>query len=320
MNTLFWGSSQLSIPFLSTLLNNKFIKLSAVVTLSDKPQGRGMKILPTPVKRLAQEHGIKTIMSDVIASETFYKNIAELEPELSVVVSYGKIIPNKIIKLHKIGMINIHFSLLPKYRGAAPIQWALINGESKTGVTIFWIDEGLDTGDIFVQKETKITIDDNYFTLSERLIKLGTNALEDVVRQILDGKIIRISQKGEASYAPLINKQIAKIDWNKPAISIHNLVRALVQWPKAYSILSVKNKGSIKVKILQTQIDTETVGNLGTNLVPGTVVKISNHYISVLCGESSFIKILKLQPENKNVLDAQQFICGYKVQQYDKFS
>lgn len=316
MNVLFWGSSQLSVPFLEILYKNKSINSLAVITTPDKPQGRGLKVSPTPVKLFAQQYKIDTIVVDDIKNDTFQQKIAQLNPELSIVVSYGKIIPLEVIKLHKIGMLNIHFSLLPKYRGAAPIHWTLLNGDNKTGVTIFWLDEGMDTGDIFLQKEIEVTLEDDYFSLSKKLVSLGGDMLNEVLIQISNGKILKTPQQGEISYAPMIKKEMAIIDWDKPAFYIHNLVRAFVHWPKATTTLNFSTGGSVKVKILQTQVEPE---KYNLNLQSGTVVKVCKDYLLVLCGNNSLIRILKLQPENRNVLTAAQFICGYRVKQNDRF-
>ncbi len=317
MNIIFWGSSELSVPFLE-LLNKKKLKISAVVTSSDKPQGRGLKTLPTPVKLLAQKYNINVLTEKDIDYETIQK----LSPELSIVVSFGKIIPKSIIDLHKIGMLNVHFSLLPKYRGAAPIQWCLLNGEKETGVTIFWLDEGIDTGDIFVQEKIEVNEEDDYYSLSKKLVDVGCNLLENVIERIAKGEIVKIKQQGEPTYAPLIKKTQAQISWEKTADEIHNLVRAFVHWPKTTTklFLSLTQK-IINVKILQTKIVNPQNFSIPIqeNISVGSIVSINKDSIIVKCAKDTFLAVLKIQPENKNVLTTQQFLCGYKVRLFDRF-
>lgn len=317
MNILFWGSSYISVPFLEQLYNNSDIKIISIVTIPDKPQGRGYKILPSPLKLTAERLNINVIDIDNIKDEKFHNLIKKLAPDLGIVVSYGKIIPKQIIEMHKIGIINVHFSLLPKYRGAAPVYWTLLNGEKETGVTFFWLDEGMDTGDIFVQKKIDVSIDDNYCTLTNKLIQLGCSTINEVVRQIKENKIIRIPQSGEPSYAPMINKIQAQINWRQPAEKIHNLVRAFVHWPKAYTTLQCQNGKTFNVKIIHTEWSKNLSSSISS--VEGSIVEIHSDFLIVQCGEYTYIKVLKIQPDNRNVLTIRQFLTGYKVQQYDKF-
>lgn len=315
MEITFWGSSELSIPFLEELLKNENIKVKYVITSPDKPAGRGLKIKPSLVKSFSEENKLKVLTPTCLESDELIEIMKDIP--LSIVVSYGKIIPQKIIELHKIGMLNIHFSLLPKYRGAAPIQWCLINGEQKTGVTIFWLDSGLDTGDIFLQAEEKVTIEDDFYTLSQKLITLGKKLLLDAINRILSNKIIKLPQEGKATYAPLITKEMGIINWALSSYEIHNLVRALVHWPKASTKIEIGEK-LLNVKILQTMPFNGDL-SIKDNLPCGSIVDITKDWILVLCAKNTTIKILKLQPENRNPLTAQQFVCGYRVKKFDRF-
>lgn len=314
MNILFWGSSELSIPFLEDLLNNKSIKIKYVITQPDKPAGRGLKIKSSIVKFFSEKNDLKVLTPFSLEPSEFLDIIEDVS--ISIVVSYGKIIPQKIIDMHKLGMLNIHFSLLPKYRGAAPIQWCLINGEQITGVTIFWLDSNLDTGDIFLQAEEKVTIDDDFYTLSQRLIKIGRKLLSETIDKILSNQIIRIPQKGEVTYAPLITKKDAVINWSLTSFQIHNLVRALVHWPKASSKIKISDK-VLNVKILKTLPLYEKFEK--EKLPYGSIIDITKDEILVLCADNTILKILKLQPENKKPLTAREFVCGYRVKKFDKF-
>ncbi len=318
MNVLFWGSSFLSIPFLNLLTEIKDIKISAVITSPDKPKGRGLKLQPTEVKKFALEKNLSVLCPQKIEEKNFFNQIKSLNPELSIVVSYGKIFTQEIIDLHKIGMLNIHFSLLPKYRGAAPIQWCLINGEKTTGISIFWVEKELDAGKIFMQKEVGISIEDNYYTLLEKLLNISLEMLRDIIFKLSKNEIIKIPQEGEITYAPLIKKEISKINWQLDAGKIHNLVRALVRWPKATASLKLKDK-TISVKIIQTSLINTKKINI-KNFLPGEIVEIEKDGIIVVaCGAETFIKILKIQPENKKVLNAKEFVCGYRVDKNDYF-
>lgn len=315
MDITFWGSSELALPFLEELLNNKNINVKYVITCPDKPSGRGLKIKPSLVKCFSEKNNLKVITPINLDSNELIELIDGIS--LGIVVSYGKIIPKRIIDMHKIGMLNIHFSLLPKYRGAAPIQWSLINGEQVTGVTIFWIDSNLDTGDIFLQKEQKITIDDNFYTLSQKLVEVGKKLLSEAINKILSNEIIRIPQKGDATYAPLITKEHGVINWSLSSFQIHNLVRAIVHWPKASSKIKIGDK-LLNIKILQTfPLDMKFC--VEKNLPCGSIVDITKDGIFVLCAQNSILKILKVQPENRNPLTVQQFLCGYRVKKFDRF-
>ncbi|MCS7231436.1 MAG: methionyl-tRNA formyltransferase [Elusimicrobiota bacterium] len=317
MKILFWGSSDFSIPFLEDLINNSKIKIEYVITHPDRPAGRGLKIKSSVVKEFAEKNNLEVLTPLYLIEEDFLKKIFEREIDLSVVVSYGKIIPEEIINFHKLGMLNVHFSLLPKYRGAAPIQWCLIRGETTTGVTVFWLDKGMDTGDIFLQEEEPITIEDDFRTLSERLVKLGKKLLKEAINKILLGEIIKIPQNGIPSYAPLITKKDAIINWSLSSYQIHNLVRALVLWPKASTKIKIDNK-IIDIKILQTFPLDKEFNHLDT-FTYGTIIDVKKDYILVMCGECTLLKILKVQPENRKPLTIEQFVCGYRVKKFDRF-
>ncbi len=317
MKIFFWGSDELSIPFLETLIKIPQIKLLTVITQPDKPKGRGLNLQPTAVKLFSNKFGLNISTPDNITTSEFLNFLNSYSVDLSIVVSYGKIIPQEIIELHKIGMLNVHFSLLPKYRGAAPIQWSLINGDNTTGVTIFWLDKGMDTGDIFLQKKIEVTKDDNYFSLSKKLVVLGCEMLKECINEIIKGNIVKQPQSGEVSYAPQIKKSQGKIIWSKSAYEIHNLVRALVRWPKAYSIIKFGRK-TCNVKILNTKVVEDNTGQYNS-FSYGEIIKINNDSIVVQCGNNTQLEILQLQPENKRSMWCREFLCGYRVNVGDRF-
>lgn len=319
MKILFWGSAPHSIHFLENLYNNKKIEILYVITQPDKPQGRGLKVHPSVVKEVAYRLNLPILTPQKIDTLDFIEFITKLKPDLSIVVSYGKVIPKQIIDSHNIGMLNIHFSLLPKYRGAAPIQWCLINGDYNTGVTLFWMNENLDEGDIFLQKEIELSIDDDYFSVLEKLTGLGCNLLYEAIEKILNNKIEKIPQDNKkATYAPVINKEMGYINWSKASFEIHNLVRALVMWPKAYTFIEIKNK-KIYLKILKTYIANNATKIEFEKFKEGTIVKIEKDGILVLCGGNTILKISKLLPENKKVITANEFVCGYRIKVGDRF-
>ncbi len=315
LNTIFWGSSDLSIPFLDLLREKKEIQLKKVITQPAKPKGRGLKFSSTVVEIFSKRFGIEVLSPQDINSSEFLKEIKEINPDISLIVSYGKILPKVILDLHKIGVLNVHFSFLPKYRGAAPIQWSLINGEKHSGVTVFWVNEKLDEGKIFLQERINIEYEDNYLTLSKKLVKVGIYLCGICINRILNNQIIKEEQIGQASYAPVIKKDLAIIDWKKDNMQIHNLVRGIVLWPKATTKLKTKEK-FISLKILKTSIINQRCELFYKE---GSIIKIEKDGIIVKCANNTLIKILTVQPENKKEMTVKEFLCGYKVSVGDIF-
>ena len=246
LKTIFMGTPEFAVPTLEAL--NGKVELIAVVTQPDRPKGRGHKLAPSPVKTWALEHDIEVLQPEKIKTEEFVNKLSELKPDLIVVVAFGQILSQKILDLPKYGCINVHASLLPRYRGAAPIEWAIINGETKTGVTTMMMDIGLDTGDMLIKKEIEITENMILPELREKLMQLGAEALIETVDKLIDGTLKRQKQDDSLSnYAPMLNKETGLIDWNKSAKEIHNLVRGL--YGGAYTIIDGQ-----KYKIWRTQI------------------------------------------------------------------
>jgi len=305
MAIVFFGTPEFAIPSLELLFKERE-NIVLVVTQPDKKAGRGHKLKPPPVKLKAIEFGIKVSQPQYIKNNEFIKNIASLNPEFIIVVAYGKILPKELLSITK--CINLHASLLPKYRGAAPVQWALINGETKTGVTTMLMDEGLDTGDILLQKEVQIQEDDNTFTLSKRLSKLGAEILFKTLKGIRDGSIKPFSQIGKPSYAPILQKSDGLIDWNLSAQQIHNRVRGLYPWPCAYTYI----KGNM-IKIIATKV----IKGQGK---PAVIVKKSRSEL-VVGTSNGLLSILQLQPEGKKFMSIQAFLqgAGREISEGDKF-
>lgn len=303
---IFFGTPEFAVPTLKALIS-KGEKILLVVTQPDKPKGRGRVVQPSEVKKVALEHGLPISQPDRIKDENFIKRLKELNPEFGIVVAYGKILPKEILNTPKYGCINLHASLLPKYRGAAPIQWALIKGEKTTGVTTMLIDEGLDTGPIFLQREVVIDDEDNAETLSQKLSKIGAELMIETIEKIRKGEIKPEPQKGLASYAPLLKKEDGKINWNASAREIFNLIRGTYPWPCAYSFL--KNE---RVKIIKAEV-------LEGSAPAGLIVKAKNELI-VGTGKG-LLKILLIQPEGKKIMTAKEFLIGRKINEgVDSFS
>lgn len=299
MKIIFFGTPDFAIPSLKILIDNNY-QVNAVVTVPDKEKGRGLKKEPSPIKKFALERNLRVLQPENLKDENFRNQLRDLNPDLGVVVAY-KILPLEVYSIPKFGTFNLHASLLPKYRGAAPIQWALINGEKITGVTTFFLQERVDTGNIILQKEVEIDDDDNFQTLHNKLSHLGAELVLETVRRIESGNFETKSQNdSEATLAPKITKDICRINWNQPALKIHNLVRGLSPIPTAFTVF--KNK---IFKIYQTKIL-----NINSDDLPGRI-KIFNDQLLVNT-QDKMISILEIQPESRKKMTAKEFLLGYR--------
>lgn len=301
MNVVFMGTPDFATEALSKIYDAGHNVL-AVVSQPDKPSGRGMKLLPTPVKEYAISKNLKVYQPEKIRKNTeFIEEIKSLKPDVIVVVAYGKILPKEILEIPKYGCINVHASLLPKYRGSAPIQWAIINGETKTGITTMYMDIGMDTGDMILKSEVDILEDDNYGTLYEKLKKAGGLLILETLDKVVDGIAPRQKQSDEFTLAPMIEKTLGHIDWSKSANEIRNLVRGLNPMPGAYTFLDDKT-----IKIW----DAGVIENDNDEIIPGTVLMAdSKNGLVVKAGKDSLkIKILQM-PNNKKML-AEDYLRG----------
>lgn len=301
MNVVFMGTPDFATEALSKIYDAGHNVL-AVVSQPDKPSGRGMKLLPTPVKEYAISKNLKVYQPEKIRKNTeFIEEIKSLKPDVIVVVAYGKILPKEILEIPKYGCINVHASLLPKYRGSAPIQWAIINGETKTGITTMYMDIGMDTGDMILKSEVDILEDDNYGTLYEKLKKAGGLLILETLDKVVDGIAPRQKQSDEFTLAPMIEKTLGHIDWSKSANEIRNLVRGLNPMPGAYTFLDDKT-----IKIW----DAGVIENDNDEIIHGTVLMAdSKNGLVVKAGKDSLkIKILQM-PNNKKML-AEDYLRG----------
>ena len=301
IRVLYMGTPDFAVPALCVLAEREDVELIGVVTQPDKQKGRGYKLLPPPVKEKAEELNLPVFQPTTVKGEEFEQQLKELNPDLIVVAAYGKILPPFVIHYPKFGCINIHASLLPKYRGAAPIHWCLINGEEKTGVTIMQMDEGLDTGDMLLKKEYIIQDTDTTGLLFEKMADLGGEALHEALNQIINGTIKPEKQDDALScYSPMIEKSMCGIDFSKDAKEIVNLVRGLNPFPgaKAY-----RTDGKM-LKILFAK-----VCDANTTEQPGTVLE-GKTSILIAAGNGTVLEILRLQPEGGKAMDSTDFLRG----------
>lgn len=318
MNIVFFGTSEVSVHFFEHLMGNPRHKVAAAVTPTERPSGRGMKICPPPVKAFALAAGIKIYQPDSLSlsAPDFAAGLRALRPDLGVVVSYGKLIPRVIFEIPRYGCVNVHFSLLPRYRGAAPIQWSLINGDSETGASVFFIEEKLDAGPVAAQRRTAIADEDDFFTLRDKLISEGKAALDDALAAVESGSLRPRPQSGEPSGAPALKKSDGKIDWRKSATAIRNLIRGALQWPTAFAVLP----DGRALKVLKSEVVRVCAGSDGkcpARIAPGMVTgMVKGDGFIVACGEE-FLKISEVRPENGAGMTAWAFAQGRGVKAGD---
>ena len=304
LKTIFFGTPETAVPFLRRLAARSEVR--AVVSQPDRPAGRGLGVQPTPVKVAALELGLKAFQP--ARPSEVAEGLKALAPDLAVVVAYGRLLRRDVLDAPKLGTLNAHFSLLPAYRGAAPVQWSLVRGEKRTGVTLFWLDEGIDTGPIQSAIETDITDDEDAPSLLARLTALGVDLLDRARADLEAGRIVRRPQEGAASLAPLIKREDARIDLSKPAPEIHALVRGFRLWPRA----ALEKEGRARVLVLKTALpaigDPPGIGR------PGRVLSVERgRGILVECGSRSRLWVLAVQPEGKKTLNAADFANGLRV-------
>lgn len=320
LNILFMGTPDFAQESLKCLVEEKY-NIIGVVTNPDRPKGRGMKMIASPVKEYAIEKGLEVYQPEKVKKNTeFIEKIRSLNPDVICVVAYGKILPKEILDIPKYGCINVHASILPKYRGAAPIQWAVLNGDKVTGVTTMYMDVGMDTGDIILVEETNIGEEETTGELWDRLSKIGGNLLVKTLKQIEEGTAPRKKQEEDFTMAPMLNKEMSKIDWeNKTAGEIHNLVRGLNPIMGAYTFLNDK-----KIKIWKTKVRTENellelFPELKEylfkvkDLMPGTIMFASDKKGLFVKANEGIIEIKEIQGENAKRMPVGDFLRGNEI-------
>lgn len=296
------GTPDFAVPPLIAL-KNYGCKISLVVTRSDQPKGRGrLKVSPL-VKIAAEKLGYSVLQIDTVKSENFYKRILDLCPDLMVVTAFGHILPKKILEIPKYGTINIHASLLPKYRGPAPIQWAIINGEKETGVTTMLMDMGLDTGEILLTSKVEILPDDTAGRLHDRLSVVGADLLIDTVKKMENGTLKPVPQNhAQATYAPMLTKQDGRIDWNKSADQIEKFIRGMTPWPGAFTFFNRK-----RIRIFTSKIQDARIAKPS-----GSVIKENLNELWIATGKG-ILSILEVQSDSGKRLPIDEFLRGTPI-------
>ena len=317
MKIIFMGTPDFAATSLETLINSNY-NIEAVVTNTDKPKGRGMKMLYTPVKEVALSKDIPIFQPEKVRNNTeFINKIKEINPDVICVVAYGKILPKEILDIPKYGCINVHASLLPKYRGAAPIQWAILNGDKETGVTTMYMDVGMDTGDMILTQKVQIGENETTGELWNRLSKIGANLLVETLKQIEQGIAPRIPQGNDYTMAPMLEKEMSKIDWeNKTAEEIKNLVRGLNPIMGAYTYLNGK-----KIKFWKVEV-TDNIGYDENNikiLKNGTVLISDPKDGIYIKTKKGILHVLEIQGENAKKMPIQDFLRGNKINEFQIF-
>ncbi|HZP18515.1 MAG TPA: methionyl-tRNA formyltransferase [Terriglobales bacterium] len=306
LNLVFCGTPQFAVPTLHKLVESGF-KIHLVLTQPDRPKGRGLELVSSPVKKAAEQLGLPVYQPEKIkTNEDLRARLQEIAPEAIIVAGYGRIIPSWMLHLPKHGNINLHASLLPKYRGAAPVQWAIANGETVTGVTTMRLDEGLDTGDILLQKELAIAETDTAETLAPRLAAIGADLMVETLHGLDAGAIHpRKQDNTRASLAPLLKKEDGRIDFSRNAGEIYNRFRGFQPWPGAFTAFRGKglNIGAMKP---------------AGEHVPQAELLVKDNRLFAGCGEQSAIELLEVQPEGKKRIAARDFVHGYGPQPGEK--
>jgi methionyl-tRNA formyltransferase len=312
LRIIFMGTPDLAAVSLQALLHAPEFEIVAIVTQPDHPKGRGLKLQPTPVKEIALQKKLPVLQPDRARDEQFIQSLRALAPDLIAVTAYGQILPQSILDLPRFGCLNVHTSLLPKYRGAAPIQRAVLNGESETGVTIMKMDAGMDTGAMLTQEKTPIHPTDNSQTLHDRLAEMGAALLIKTIPDYVAGKIQPQPQPSEgASHAPKIKKLDGQLDWSQPARALWNRVRAMVPWPGAFTHLPAQPLPHL-LKIWEVQ-PVERSGPAGE------ILQADKSGIIIGCGADA-LRILVLQREGGRRLSAAEFLAGHPLKPGQKFS
>lgn len=304
LRIIFMGTSLFGVKVLAELAQDDRVEILGVVTRPDRPAGRGLHLSPPPVREEAERLGLRVWQPERVNAPDFVGFLRSLVCDAIVVAAYGQILKKELLSLPPLGCLNVHASLLPRYRGPDPIRWAILNGDEVTGVTVMLMDEGVDTGPVLAQQSTPITPDDTYASLVDRLGTMGGRLLREVLPLWKNGKISPRPQEGEPSYAPLLGKEKARIFWGDPSWYIVRQVRAFSPSPGAYTFF-----GGKRLKVLEASLGE----NHGTPCSPGTISHIERGRGIVVCTGEGFVVLQKLQPEGRRVMSAWEFVCGYRI-------
>ena len=300
MRIVFMGTPDYAVPSLQKLIDEHY-EIAGVFTQPDKKVGRKQILTPSAVKELAERYELPVYQPQTLKDGSAYEILKSIAPDMIIVAAYGKILPKSILDLPKYGCVNVHASLLPKYRGAAPIQRAVLNGDEETGISIMQMDEGIDTGDLLYIVKTKIGINETSAELFDRLSVLGAEALIHTVKNIENGSTAAYKQEGESSYASMIDKSMSPIDLNRTAFEIHNQIRGLQTWPCAQTVICGK-----PVKIHASVLSDVSGGRAGEVIRAGKELIVS-------CGDGKCISVTRVQPAGKSKMDIRAFLAGNPV-------
>jgi methionyl-tRNA formyltransferase len=298
---IFFGTPEFAVPTLRALAG--LSDVVAVITQPDRPAGRGMKLSPPPVKVLAEQLGLPIHQPTKVRTPEFAEQLAALRADVAVVIAYGRILPVAVLSAPRLGCINLHASLLPKLRGAAPIQWAIVNGEAETGVCLMQMDEGMDTGDVLASVRVSIGADTTGDELTQQLSAASAALLERELTAFLAGQLPRVAQDhARATHAPILRKEHGQIDWARSAQQVHDLVRGMASWPGAYTWLA-----EARLKVHRTRVlESASAG------VPGAVIAVGASGIDVACGQGA-VRLLDVQPEGKGRMPSAAFAAGRRL-------
>lgn len=304
MRMVFMGTPDFAVSSLERLIADGH-DIVGVFTQPDKPQGRKMKLTPPPVKQLALTHNIPVFQPDTFKDESQLALLQELDPEVIVVVAYGKLLPGYVLDLPKYGCINVHGSLLPKYRGAAPVQWMVLNGETTAGVTTMYMDRGLDTGDILLVSETEVGENETAGELFDRLAAMGADLISETINRLPEGIERKPQDDSQSTYVSVLDKRMSVVDWSKSAQEVHNLIRGLDPWPVA-----VTTRGEVRLKLFQSRLTGKT-----TNLPAGSVTEADPKTgLFVACGDGKVLQITEIQMVGKKRMSAGDYLRGHGME------
>lgn len=310
MKVVYMGTPDFAVNTLEAIANAGH-EIMLVVTQPDKAKGRGKKVVFTPVKEKALEYGLTVSQPEKVSEESFVANLRQMNPDVIVVVAFGQILPESILNIPKYGCINVHASLLPAYRGAAPIQWAVIDGLAESGVTTMYMEKGLDTGDIILQSTIPLAENETGGSLFDKLAVEGADLLIETLKQLENGLATRTKQDdSKSSYAKMLSKDMGNIDFSKSAVELERLIRGLNPWPSAYTRLDDKFLKVYEADVL-SENEVDTLGAL--QQTPGTIIATDKKSFTVRCKEGA-LRIMNLQLEGKKRMDTAAFLLGYKIE------
>jgi methionyl-tRNA formyltransferase len=314
MRIVFCGTPQFAVPTLKHLLAQNEFEIVAVITQPDRPRGRGREVSVSAVKAAALAAKLEVHQPEKIRAAESAELLRRLAPDCVVIIAYGQIIPARLLPIPKLGWINLHASLLPKYRGAAPINWAIVNGETRTGVTTMRIDAGMDTGEILLRREVEIGAKETAPELAARLSESGAPLMAETLRGLAGGTIVSEAQNDEeASYAPMLKKEDGRIDWKRPAVEIHNRMRGFAAWPGAYT--TFRGQGC---HVWGEPVSKEGSADLATGAAPGTLVG-EREELFVLCGDATVLRVGLVQVEGRKAVKAADFAHGARLKSGERF-